>query len=234
MKRVCKLLALVLVFVLSLQIFSSVAAPYIGDEYPQVYDLYWNNKTAKWSVDGRAHKYEVRLYRDGRRVSTRTVSSRSHNFSSEMTRGEHDYYFEVRPYNNMTGWGEWDQSDVKYYYNGGSSGGSSGGTVVPGGPGEQSQPMYNTPQIIYNPVGQWVPQNNYWHFMFTNGVMASNSWLAIGGKWYYVDINTNMVVGLVNIGSGTYYFNPDGTMVTGGVVINGINHYFDGDGKMVY
>lgn len=237
MKRVSRLFALVLALILSMQVASFAIAPYIGDDYPQVYDLYWNNKTAKWYVDGRANKYEVRLYRDGRRVSTRTVSSRSHNFSSEMNRGDHDYYFEVRPYNSITGWGDWEQSDVKYveHYSGG------GGSTYPGvGPGEiapspsQSPSYPSTTQIVYNPVGQWQVINNYWHFVYSNGVLASNTWLLINGKWYFVDINTNMAIGLVNIGGSTYYFNPDGTMVTGGIVINGMNHYFDGNGKMVY
>lgn len=233
MKKVCRLLALVIAVILSMQIFTFAASPWLGDDYPQVYDLYWNNKTAKWYVEGRAHKYEVRLYRDGRRVSTKTVSSRSHNFSSEMSRGDHDYYFEVRPYNNVTGWGEWEQSEVKYIYH--SGGGDSGGTVVPGGPGEiYPSPYASTTQVVYNPVGQWVAANNFWHFVYSNGVMASNTWLQINGRWYYVDVNTNMAVGLVNIGGSTYYFNPDGTMVVGGIVINGMNHYFDANGKMVY
>ncbi|MBP3201037.1 MAG: hypothetical protein J6M39_05270 [Lachnospiraceae bacterium] len=232
MKRVCKILALVLTVIISTHILSFAASPWLGDDYPQVYDLYWNNKTAKWYVDGRAHKYEIRLYRDGRRVSTKTVTSRSHNYSSEMSRGDHDYYFEVRPYNNTTGWGEWEQSDIKYveHYSGGGS------TYPSSGPGESypSSTYPATAQIIYNPVGQWQALNNYWHFIYSNGVMASNTWLLINNKWYYVDINTNMVVGLVNISGSTYYFNPDGTMVTGGIIINGMNHYFDANGKMVY
>ena len=115
MKKAFKIISLILVLVFSITVVTPAAhSPIIGDNYPQVYDLYWNNKTAKWYVDGRAHKYEIRLYRDGRRVSTRTVTSRSHNYASEMSRGDHDYYFEVRPYNNVTGWGEWEQSEVKY------------------------------------------------------------------------------------------------------------------------
>ena len=232
MKKVSRLLALILALILSMQVLTFAATSYIDDDYPAVYDLYWNNKTAKWYVDGRANKYEVRLYRDGRRVSTKTVNGRSHNFSSEMARGDHDYYFEVRPYNSITGWGDWEQSDVKFvgHYSGSSS------TYPSTGPGElsPSSSYTTTAQIVYNPVGQWQAINNYWHFVYSNGVMASNTWLQIGNSWYYVDVNTNMVVGLVNINGSTYYFNPDGTMVTGGIVINGMNHYFDASGKMVY
>lgn len=233
MKKLSKLFLILLGFILSMQIMV-FASP--DDDYPEVYDAYWNNYTARWSVEGRANKYEVVLYRDGRRVTSRITHSRSYNFSSEMSRGDHDYYFEVRPYNNDTDWGNWIQSDSKYveYYRSGTIIPSVPATDIPsGGPGETTA---NAPsmQVVYNPVGQWQAINNTWHFVYTNGVMASNTWLQINNKWYFIDINTNMVVGLQNIGDATYYFNPDGSMVTGGLNINGMNHYFDGNGKMVY
>ena len=231
MKKSVRILALVLSFILSVSL-TSFALPYIGDDYPQVYDCYWSGKVAKWSVDGRAHKYEIRLYRDGRRVSTKTVTSRSHNYTSEMSRGDHDYYFEVRPYNNSTGWGEWEDSDVKYVQHVDPYNPTPTPYYPSGGPGEGTGTP--TAQIIYNPMGQWVSANNYWHFLYSNGVYASNSWLQINNNWYYVDVNTNMAVGLVNIAGSTYYFNPDGTMATGTIILNGITRYFGADGKMVY
>lgn len=79
-------------FSISLQSYA-----YITD-YPEVYNLRWNNRTAKWSVEGHEDKYKVRLYRDDRRVVTRTVSSKSKSFAREMSRGDHEYYFEVRPF----------------------------------------------------------------------------------------------------------------------------------------
>ncbi len=227
-----------IVFILGFSVLQYAYSPIIGDEYPQVYDLYWNNRTARWSVDGRAHKYEIRLYRDGRRVSTKTQTGRSHNYSSELSRGDHEYYFEVRPYNNMTGWGPWEQSDSIYIES------SSYNPIPyypvnpvnpvpsPGGPGEGT--VIPQPQTITNPVGQWVQANGAWHYLYVNGVYATNSWLLVQGQWYYIDTNSNMATGLVTINNSTFYFNPDGTMVTGTIVINGITHYFDGNGRMVY
>ena len=238
MKRIVKIVLLASVLGVLFSAFHFAYSPIIGDEYPQVYDLYWNNRTARWSVDGRAHKYEERLYRDGRRVNTKTQTSRSHNFSSEMARGDHEYYFEVRPYNNMTGWGNWEQSESIYI----ESSGYSPTPVYPvypvdpsypqGGPGEGTN--VPAPQTIYNPVGQWVAANGTWHFLYSNGVYATNSWIQLGNSWYYVDQNTNMATGLVTINSKTFFFNPDGTMVTGTVVINGITHFFDANGVMLY
>ena len=226
---------IILICVLSIK---QIIPTYAMYDYPEVYDLYWVNKTARWSVDGWADKYEIRLYRDDRRVFTKTVTSRSRNFVGEMTRGIHEYYFEVRPFNYDTGWGDWEQSDsviVNKDTNGntGTVSGGPVGTVYPSsGPGEiASNP---TPQQVVNPKGQWMAINGKWHFLYSNGVYASNSWIFINNKWYYVDINTNMTIGLANIGSYTYYFNPDGTMATGTIILNGITHFFDQDGKMIY
>ena len=240
MKKAFKIISLILVLIFSLSIATHAArSPIIGDNYPQVYDLYWNNRTARWSVDGRANKYEVRLYRDGRRVVTKTQTGRSHNFASQLSRGNHEYYFEVRPYNSLTGWGDWEQSDSIYIEEydpidpitpiypvnpvyPGTGGGPGEGTNIP------------APQMIFNPVGQWVQANGYWHFVYANGVYATNTWLQIGNSWYYINPETIMSVGLVTINQYTYYFNPDGTMATGTIIYNGITHYFDGNGRMVY
>lgn len=216
--------------ILSLQ---QLILAYATDDYPEVYNLHWSGKTAKWSVDGWADKYEVRLYRDDRRVFTKTVTSRSKNFASEMSRGTHEYYFEVRPFNYDTGWGEWDESDTVVTDRDISSNNGPMGVVYNGAaPGEITNGTM--PQQVMNPNGQWTQAYGKWHFLYSNGVYASNSWLFVNNKWYYVDTNTNMVIGLANIGNYTYYFNPDGTMVTGTIVINGITHFFDQDGKMVY
>ena len=237
---------------------SATFAMSYGDEYPEVYDLRWSNRTAKWSVDGYADKYEIRLYRDDRRVFTKTVSSRSKNLASEMSRGNHEYYFEVRPFNYETGWGEWQESDSIYVrkasnytdydygsnyiaespydligtYNGNQNYTPTTPTYPGYGPGEI--PSTPTPQTLYNPAGQWVLQGGVWRYMYQNGVFATNSWLLLDNKWYYIDVNTNMVTGLRTIGQSTYFFNTDGSMVIGTVIINGISHYFDGNGKMVY
>lgn len=236
MKKKIVYLLLALALAISTLCVASYAASY--DDEPEVYDLHWNNRTAKWSVDGKAHKYEVRLYRDGRRVFTKTQTGRSRNFSSEMTRGSHEYYFEVRPYNNYSGWGSWETSDSVYittipdptpYYPT-----EPAPVIINGGPGENIN--IPTPQIVpsANAVGSWTQANGKWYYVYTNGVFATNSWIQLNNKWYYVDITGAMVTGLQNIGSHTFYFNPDGTMATGTIILNGITHFFDANGIMVY
>lgn len=250
MKKIYRLFFLAFILLFSAILFKNVYARV--SDYPEVYDLRWSNRTAKWSVDGYADRYEIRLYRDDRRVFTKTVTSRSRNFTSEMSRGTHEYYFEVRPFNYEYGWGNWEQSDTVYikktssnYNNNRSISPLDPIEMVPVNPTVPSVPTYPgygpgegpsmpSPQIIYNPVGQWVSQNGFWKFLYSNGVYASNSWILLGDKWYYVDANTNMAIGLLTIGQSTYYFYQDGSMATGTIILNGITHYFDGNGKMVY
>lgn len=83
-------------------------------DYPYVYDVYWNYRTARWDVNGYADKYEVTLYRDGRRIATEITYGRSYSFESYMYSGGYNYHFEVRPYNYRTGWGSWVSSDSFY------------------------------------------------------------------------------------------------------------------------
>lgn len=229
MKKISKILVTLLVFILSMQIISFAS---VDDDYPRVYDLYWNNTTARWSCEGRASKYEVVLYRDKNMVTSKIAHSRSCSFAEEMSRGNHEYHFEVRPYNHNTDWGTWEISDSVYI----ESNSIPTIPITPGipsaGPGAQSATTTSV-QVVYNPIGTWQSTNNYWHFVYSNGVMASNSWLQINNQWFFVDANANMVTGLMNIGDSTYYFNTDGTMATGGIVINGMNHYFDSNGRMV-
>ena len=145
MKKRISFLALMLILIFSISFFSFAIIP-DSDDFPEVYNLYWSGKVAKWSVDGEADKYEVRLYRDGRRVCTKTVTGRSRNFTSEMTRGDHEYYFEVRPFNYYTGWGDWEESDAKYIQHVDTSGYPSVGPVD----------SANAPvaQVVVSPVGQ--------------------------------------------------------------------------------
>lgn len=200
--------------------------------YPRIDDTYWSGKTAKWDVNGYASKYQVKLYRDGSLVTTKTTTSRSQSFASYMTRGDNDYFFQVRAYNKDTNWwSDWEESDTKYI-----SGSSSSdddrkgpGIVVPSvGPGQV------TPVAPSSSQGTWIQQGGVWYYRLSNGAFAKNTWLNVNGKWYYFDVNGKMVTGWLNDGGKLYYLNPDGSMLTGTVVFDGITHFFDSNGAMVY
>lgn len=114
MKKLVKILLFVFVFATFANAAMVTYGYHYDYDYPYVYDVYWNYNTAMWSTRGYADKYEVVLYREGRRIATRTTYSRSYNFSSDMYGRGYNYYFEVRPYNYRTGWGSWVSSN--YYY----------------------------------------------------------------------------------------------------------------------
>ena len=86
---------------------------YYDDEYPEIDNAYWDNRTARWDTNGYETKFEVRLYRNGHQVITKKTSQdgmyMGHYFTSSG-----DYYFDVRPYNRYTGWGNWMGSDCIY------------------------------------------------------------------------------------------------------------------------
>lgn len=201
-----------------------------GDKYyPQITDVWWDGRTARWEKDGYVDYYEVSLYRDGDLVTTKNVKNgKSHSFANNMKRGgDHEYKFEVRAYNSSSNyWSPWEESD-DIVVNGRnydtSQTDSSITTIVP------------SPGVPASPLGRWVKQNNNWYYVFnSNGKAAANTWLLIAGKWYYFYSNGVMATGLINLNGKQYFLNNDGSMATGNVIINGAAHFFNSDGSMAY
>lgn len=84
------------------------------DDYPEIYNAYWEHRTARWDTSGYASRYEVILYRDGHRVTQQITTRDEINMGRYMTERSGDYYFDVRPYNSYSGWGSWTASDCIY------------------------------------------------------------------------------------------------------------------------
>lgn len=108
----------ILFLLLSLSlIFSAVSFTYgyYEDDYPEIDNAYWEGRIARWNSYGYANRFEVILYRNGHRVTMVETSRDEINLSQYLyNRGSGDYYFEVRPYNRYTGWGNWVSSDTIY------------------------------------------------------------------------------------------------------------------------
>ena len=193
--------------------------------YADVTDAYWNGSTAKWEIDGKASKYQVRVYRGGTKINTHDTKNKSCSLSSDITK-EGSYYFEVRAYNSNSGWSSWVESDDKYFSAQAASNSSSGTAAImmvgPGGNVSQSQ---------------WVQAadgTGRWWYKHADGGYTSNGWEAINGRWYYFDAAGWMKTGWLSVGGSTYYLGTDGAMVTGMNFIDGANHNFDSSGKMLY
>ncbi len=196
--------------------------------YAEITSAYWSGSYAKWKTDGTPTKYQVRVYRDGSRVTTKDTTSKSVSLSSVITKSGY-YYFEVRAYNKTSGWSSWEESDDKYFSASSSSGSSTSSsgpnvTVVnSGGPGVVSS-------------GQWLQAadgSGKWWYKHANGSYTSNNWEQINGKWYYFDAAGWMMTGWLNAGGATYYLGADGTMLTGTNFIDGVNRSFDASGKLI-
>lgn len=198
---------------------------------PEPYNLKWSGRTAKWQVEGYATKYQVELYRDGNRVTTKTTTDKSISFSSQMSRGEHDYFFRVRAYNKESKyWSDWEDSNIKTIYESESKnsvGSNAKGAVVVGAaPGQDGSITSNS--------GTWSQRSGVWFYQFKNGTYPQNTWLNINGKWYYFNANGSIATGWLNDNGKFYYLNPDGSMLTGTVIFDGITHFFDSTGVMIY
>ena len=195
--------------------------------YAEVTDAYWSGNTAKWDVDGKASKYQIRVYRDGSRINTHDTKSKSYSLASDISK-EGYYYFEVRAYNSNSGWSSWAESEDKYYSPQAASSAASGSSTAaimmigPGGTVSQAQWIQAT-----DGTGRW------W-YKHADGSFTSNGWESINGKWYYFDAAGWMKTGWLAVGGSTYYLGSDGAMVTGMNYIDGANHNFDSSGRMLY
>jgi hypothetical protein len=107
----------IVLLLLSLSLFFTAASftyGYYDDDYPEVDNAFWEGHIARWDSYGYATRFEVILYRNGHRVTMLETSREEINLSQYIHRGSGDYYFEVRPYNRHTGWGNWTSSDTIY------------------------------------------------------------------------------------------------------------------------
>jgi hypothetical protein len=189
--------------------------------YAYVTDAYWSGKTAKWSIEGKASKYQVRLYRNGTKVATYNTKGKSYSFSSDFTRSDY-YYFEVRAYNSSSGWSEWVDSEDKYF---------SATTTTTTTTTSSAGPSGTTTGA------KWVQATDgtgRWWYRHADGTYKTNGWEQIDGKWYYFDATGWMKTGWITWSNGTYYLGSDGAMVTGYQTIGGVGHNFSPDGALIY
>ena len=259
MKRLVKMLLFIFAFTTFANAATMTYGYYRDYDYPYVYDAYWNYRTAMWSTRGAADKYEVVLYRDGRRIATRTTYSRSYNFSSDMYGRGCDYYFEVRPYNYRTGWGSWTSSNYTYfddycyyeyrhdrnYYRDGRD----ISYAVNQGPPYESQ-SYNSNGYSISNSGYPSLGNNTINFYQSNvqsvnvpepqivndtinGIIPTGAFMNVFGVWKYAYINGAFATSTWVKSKGKwYYIDLNGNMVTGPYSINGKTYFLNSDGSM--
>lgn len=222
-------------------------------DYPFISVAYWDYATAKWDVDGYASMYEISLFRNGHRVTTRTVYGQKYDFSGYILRSNYDYWFEVRPYNEYTGWGKWVSSSRNY----------SGDWCIR--ESEYRYPRNLNPYDVSYAVNQGPPinnqANNSYNFsnntvnnFISNGnantygvsvivpnpqivyddeVLHVGTFMQVNGECYFAYLNGVFARNIWLKSNGKwYYFDTTGTMIRGFYTINGSTYYLNEDGSM--
>lgn len=187
--------------------------------------LEWDGTEAVWEELEGAKSYEVRLYRNGRTVTTEETKNEYFDFSGHFTR-EGDYSFRVRGiarYNSRAG--EWsDYSDDNYmddwtigWYN--------------------HDDWYDDDNWCdnngrHNDNGRWVHERKGWKFLYDRGGHASNCWKEIDREWYYFDAGGFILTNWGKVDGYWYFFGPDGARRTGWQMVNGTWYYLEPNGIM--
>ena len=202
----------------------------VAGDLTDIEENYWDGKTAVWTEIDDADKYEVKLYRGTRTVTTVTTTGHRYNFYPYMT-SVGDYSFKVRAISNSDGEkSAWTELSDEFYISSGNVYTGSGVGTNPGGgsgtPGNSAGPGAGTGNTGWN-------QNQLgWWYMMADGNPVRANWLLVDNNWYYFDGNGYMTTGLQLVGGRWFYLNPTtngstGAMLTGVQVINGFYYYFN-------
>ena len=221
---------------------------YVDDEDPSTYgymdEAYWKERTAKWTIEGKASRYEVYLYRDETLITSKKTTGKSLNMAGYMSRKGY-YWFQVRCYNQYTGWSDWVESDNQYFtaYSGatgdsGSSSGSSGTASIGNeyGPSGTVPTYYDKNADAYssNQTGTAVTDYSPVYSSPASMMGGKVGWnKASDGRWWYAYENGAYPIGTWQAIDGKwYYFDQEGWMATGWVEWNGGLYHCWPDGSM--
>ena len=179
----------------------------IGGKLEGATELEWEGTTAYWGEIEGAKRYDVKLMRDDRTVTTVEASGTSYNFAGYFNK-EGDYTFRVRAiasYNSKAG--EWS---------------------------EDSDALYIREEDLgrYSGSGRWIQNQNGWWYSYDTGGYPASCWKQINGAWYYFNSSGYMLTGWQKLDGVWYYLLPNGVMATGWNLINGVWYYMNGSGEM--
>ena len=116
---------------------------------------------------------------------------------------------------------------------GGSGGGGSRGAGAGAGIAKTGLPQTQAtfPTIASTlpslNTGNWEKVNQKWSLKKADGQYARNQWANIASKWYFLDKDGYILIGVYNINNATYNFGNDGAMNLGWVNTNNKWYYFE-------
>ena len=138
-----------------------VRLPRIDGALPAPLTADWSGHTAIWDEVEGADRYEIRLIKDGRTLTTVTSSSTSHSFE-DWINNEGSYSFRVRAFNN------YDRKSSSWC--------------------SDADPIVITPEEAwFHTKGTWKEENGKHRFLYPNGAFPQMAWRQIDGKWYFFD-----------------------------------------------
>lgn len=208
-------------------------------------DVYWDEDKptlARWDEVEDAYQYEIYLYRDQSKVTTRKTKNTHYNFRKVMTK-EGDYTFKVRAlakdkskeYRD----GYWSEESESTYVNADYASFLEAGGIIdqentgPGSENKASGLVTTSPNsVVYTPGWQYDEALGLYWYRYADGTWPSNGWWSDPNdqKWYYFNEQGYMVTGWIPYQGNWYYCGSDGAMVTGTAAIDGKNHSFNESG----
>lgn len=186
---------------------------------------------AKWEKVRHAHAYDVRIYRDGKKYKTVTVTKAEVDLGNYATDGE-DITFDVRavPKNST----ESKYLDSSKWTNCNDSVGSGSNSVYGEFTGDTDNYRFRSSSGSY--ASGWQMINGDWYYFDPDNRNrgVSSSWKMIDGKWYYFNQYCQMQTGWEKINGEYYYLWEDGSMASGWIKpsADGSWYYLDARGVM--
>lgn len=169
----------------------------------------WNqlNGAAGWSDAEDAKTYELRLYRDGKFVTTVQPGKQTSCDLARYIKTAGTYTFEVRGIYNSSRKGEWQESDSFDVSAELAAELSEGAAYKPSGSGPAA--------------GTWKNDAIGWWYSNSDGTYVTNNWQQIDGYWYFFDENGYRKTGWIFWNHHWYYLCDNGAMLSNAVTPDG-------------
>lgn len=193
----------------SMELYVTLKA--VGGKPDEVYGLEWSDMDATWDEMDGIKRYEVRLYRDDKLLTTVKSSKSYYDFGNKITKRGY-YSFRVRAiaeYNDKAG--EWSDYSEEMYFN------------------SDDIRAYSRSSS----TNDWVHNQYGWWYSYSNGSYPYSCWKYIDNAWYYFNADGYMLTGWQLINNGWYYMNSSGVMLTGWQYINNGWYYLNSSGLML-
>ena len=180
-----------------------VTLPAVGDgkydlDIPEV--SWGNDATAYWEEAEDATSYELKLYRDGKLLTSKTLTTSNTEFDfSEYFTEEGEYEYKVRALYNKSNKGDWEESDEYELKK---------NQVINKEPGKPSG------TTVTNKEGTWVKDGKGWWWLNADRTWPANQWKKINNKYYFFNASGYMHTGWVFTDGNWYFCGENGERLT--------------------